>query len=136
MELDARTKQHYVDICLGEKIDRVRAIPKGSNPLGSAYLATIAGMWTNACRRPYVNPFDTNEDDSWIYKWFRNGYDDFSQAVGMTNELRKQFLDKEKHDDEKREAAKATKMKVAPVHPALAKEPKAEGDKWWKVKLW
>lgn len=135
MELDAQTKQHYVDIFLGDKIDRTREVSKGGNRLGSAYLATIAGMWTNACKRPYINPFETNEDDVWIYKWFQNGYDDYSQAVGMTNELRKQFLDKEKHEDEKREAAKATKMRVPIAHPAL-KETKAEGDKWWKVKLW
>lgn len=104
MELDARTKQHYVDIFLGEKVDRARDASKDGHQLSAAYLATIAGMWTNACKRPYVNPFETNEDDSWIYKWFRNGYDDFSQAVGMTIELRKQFLEKETVEDEKREA--------------------------------
>ena len=35
-----------------------------------------------------------------------------------------------------RAAARATKMRVAPVHPALVKEQKTDGDKWWKVKLW
>jgi hypothetical protein len=110
---------------LRERVDRAREAFQKGNRLGSAYLATIAGIWTSALKRPNVNPFETQEDDIWLYKWFANGYEDYTRAIGMNLEIRRKMLEAEKAWAEE----KGTKQDKTQSNV------KKQTSKW-NVKLW
>lgn len=94
-------QQNYVKNFLEDKnADAKNTFIKG-NRLGAAYLAMIAGMWANYFKRDAkANPF--SEDDIWLYSHWADGYDAFSQALGLTDVLRKKQLEYEKETDAKR----------------------------------
>lgn len=95
-------KHEAISEFLGEKVERARQLNrKYPNSLQSAYLATIAGMWTNACKRPRVNPYENNDDGIWLWKWFNNGFDDFTKATGLNIALHKKQMEAEKKWQEK-----------------------------------
>jgi hypothetical protein len=120
-------QQEDVAAFIKEKVERAREVFNKGNRLGSAYLAEIAGMWTNALKRPNVNPYNNDKDSYWLHRWFANGYEDYTKAIGQTLEIRKKIIAAEKAWAEDREAHKNdTKTKV---------DVKKQTGKW-NIKLW
>lgn len=110
-------QQREIDKFLQSLHDQaVISLEKG-NTLAAAYMATICGMWSNRFGR-VKNLFES--DDNYLYKWFLNGHDDFSQAIQMSAEVRKKQLEKETADAEAR---------------AKGEDPNEKKSKW-SMKLW
>lgn len=96
MALTPEVKKQLVgDFLQGLHDQALHAFKKG-NLRGAAYMASVYGMWTNCARLPDHNPF--KNDDILLYRWFDNGYDDFSQAIRVSREIRAKILAKEETD--------------------------------------
>lgn len=94
-------QQREIDNFLQSLHDQAVISFEKGNTLAAAYMATICGMWSNRFGR-VKNLFDNDQDDNYLYKWFLNGHDDFSQAIQMSAEVRKKQLEKESADAEAR----------------------------------
>ena len=123
--METTIKQANVDNYLVEYKDRALAALANGNQMGAAYLACLGGMWTNACRQPHINPFV--DDNTILYRWFANGYDDYSAAIKISAEVRAKQLKAEERDDAKR-ASKKNKSTT---------EPSTSGKSgFWSKKFW
>lgn len=105
------SEEKIVKDFLEEKVVRARETFENGNRLGSAYLACIAGMWTNACKRPNRNPYSSSKE-GWIWGWFDCGYDALTSAVGQTFEIRKKQIESEKSWEEEQKKKKTSSWNI------------------------
>jgi hypothetical protein len=91
-------QQTAVNEFLEDLTSRANATFEKGNRVGAAYLAEICGMWTNALNQPNKNPFQ----ESWLYRWFGHGYEDFAVATRMSVQLTRKMLEKEKYSRTKK----------------------------------
>lgn len=132
--MEEGTRQAIIDNHLaGFKNRTLDAWKTGGKCVATAYMATIYGMWTNALRQPNHNPFSGDEHDPFLYRWFGNGYEDFSVAIKVSAEIRKKQLEA----DKARQPIKKSKHNVVnKIKPYVPEEPEEVDKSFWKLKLW
>lgn len=88
--------QERITSYLSDLAERGRKTFAKDNKIGSAYMACICGMWTNHFKHPKRNPFENNQDDIHLWRWWDCGYEAYNQAIGLTPEIRKQIAKAER----------------------------------------